>query len=134
MTSIRCCGLAAVLTLAAAGGAQSQFWGELQAGKYSVGFRSIYHLDLARSYDADYPAPGSTAVKKPRPIFLAVWYPSAAQHDTAMVYRDYFRALSLDSPVPDFAQRLRKFTRDMDCRYMLGKEFDKLTEEERIAW
>ena len=51
-----------------------------------------------------------------------------------MVYRDYFRAVSVDSPVPEFAQRLRKFTRDMACRYMLGKEFEKLTEEERAAW
>src|ERR1035438_3783122 len=40
----------------------------------------------------------------------------------------------MDSPVPEFAQRLRKFTRDMACRYMLGKEFDKLTDDERVAW
>jgi dienelactone hydrolase len=133
MTSIRWCALVALVSAAAAS-AQSQFWGELRAGKYSVGFRSLYQLDVARSYDADYPAPGTTAVRKPRPIFLAVWYPSAAQHDTAMIYRDYFRAVSLDSPVPDFAQRLRKFTRDMACRYMLGKDFDKLNEEERVAW
>ena len=134
MTSIRWCALAAALSTAAGGWAQSQFWGELRAGKYAVGFRSLYQLDVARSYDADYPAPGSTAVKKPRPVFLAVWYPAAEQHDTAMVYRDYFRAVSLDTPVPEFAQRLRKFTRDMACRYMLGKEFEKLTEEERVAW
>ena len=73
-------------------------------------------------------------VKKPRPIFLAIWYPAAALHDTAMVYRDYFRAVSVDSPVADFAQRLRKFTRDMACQYMLGKEFEKLTSEERADW
>jgi dienelactone hydrolase len=108
-----------------------------------VGFRSLYQLDVARRYDADYPAPGSTAIKKPRPLFLAIWYPAAAQHhdasldtslDTSMLYRDYFRAVSVDSPVPEFAQRLRKFTRDMACQYMLGKEFDKLTGEERAAW
>jgi dienelactone hydrolase len=55
-------------------------------------------------------------------------------HDTAMVYRDYFRAVSVDSPAADFAQRLRKFTRDMACEYMLGKEFEKLTTEERADW
>jgi dienelactone hydrolase len=134
MTSIRWCALAAALSTAAGGWAQSQFWGELRAGKYAVGFRSLYQLDVARSYDADYPAPGSVAAKKPRPVFLAVWYPAAEPHDTAMVYRDYFRAVSLDAPVPEFAQRLRKFTRDMACRYMLGKDFEKLTEEERVAW
>src|SRR5450631_2656392 len=135
MTSIRCCALAVALASAAAGWGQSQFWGELKAGKYAVGFRSVYQLDVARSYDPDYPAQGSSPVKKPRPIFLAIWYPAVAQHDaamdTSMAYRDYFRAVSVDSPAPEFAQRLRKFTRDTDCQYMLGKEFEKLTDEER---
>jgi dienelactone hydrolase len=138
MTSIRWCALAVALASSAGGWGQSQFWGELKAGSYAVGFRSLYQLDVARSYDADYPAPGATAVKKPRPIFLAIWYPAAAQHDatmdTSMVYRDYFRAVSVDSSVPEFSQRLRKFTRDMACQYMLGKAFDSLTQEERAAW
>src|ERR1035438_10264391 len=134
MTSIRWCAAAVALGSAAGGWGQSQFWGELKAGKYAVGFRSLYQLDVARSYDADYPAPGSPPVRKPRPIFLAIWYPAAAQHNTSMEYRDYFRAVSVDSPVPEFAQRLRKFTRDTACQYMLGKEFDKLTDDERVAW
>ena len=134
MTSIRWCAVALALGSAAGLWGQSQFWGELKAGKYPVGFRALYQLDVARSYDADYPAAGRPPVRKPRPIFLAIWYPAAAQHDVAMVYRDYFRAVSVDSPVPEFAQRLRRFTRDMACKYMLGKEFEKLTDEERAAW
>ena len=138
MTSIRCCAVAVALGTAALGWGQSQFWGELKAGKYAVGFRSLYRLDVARSYDADYTATGSPPVKKPRPIFLAIWYPAIARHDaamdTSMVYRDYFHAVSVDSPVPEFAQRLRKLTRDMACKYMLGKEFDKLTDDGRAAW
>jgi pimeloyl-ACP methyl ester carboxylesterase len=137
MTSIRWCAVAVVLGSAAGVWGQSQFWGELKAGRYAVGFRSLYQLDMARSYDADYPATGTTPVKKARPIFLAIWYPANAQHgaiDTSMLYRDYFRAVSVDSPVAEFAQRLRKFTRDMACEYMLGKEFEKLTEVERAAW
>jgi dienelactone hydrolase len=134
MTSIRWCAVAVALGSVAGLWGQSQFWGEMKAGKYAVGFRSLYQLDVARSYDADYPAPGSPPVKKPRPIFLAIWYPAAAQHNTSMEYRDYFRAVSMDSPVPEFAQRLRKFTRDMACQYMLGKEFEKLTDAERVAW
>jgi dienelactone hydrolase len=138
MTSIRWCAVAVALASAAGGWGQAQFWGELKAGKYAVGFRSLYQLDVARRYDADYPAPGGTPVKKPRPIFLAIWYPAAAREDaamdTSMVYRDYFRAVSVESPVPEFAQRLRKFTRDMACQYMLGKEFEKLTGDERAAW
>ena len=131
---MRWCAVVAALASATGGWGQSEFWGELKAGKYAVGFRSLYQFDVARSYDEDYPAPGVTLVKKPRPIFLAIWYPAAAQHDVAMVYRDYFRAVSVDSPVPEFAQRLRKFTRDMACEYMMGKAFDSLTQEERVAW
>lgn len=130
--------MAVALASAAAGWGQSQFWGELRAGKYGVGFRSLYQLDVARAYDPDYPALGSAAAKKPRPIFLAIWYPAAprqdAAMDTSMLYRDYFRAVSVDSPVPEFAARLRRFTRDVACQYMLGKEFDKLTGEERASW
>ncbi len=134
MTSIRWCAAAVALASAAGGWGQSQFWGELKPGRYPVGFRSLYQLDAARSYDGDYPAPGSRALKKPRPIFLAIWYPAAALHDNAMVYRDYFRAVSADSQAADFAQRLRKFTRDKACEYMLGKPFEKLTPEERADW
>src|ERR1019366_7791770 len=138
MTSIRWCAVAVALAGAAGGWGQAQFWGELKAGKYAVGFRSLYQLDAARRYDADYPAPGVTAVKKPRPIFVAIWYPVVAREgaamDTSMAYRDYFRAGSVESTVPEFAQRLRKFTRDTDCEYMLGKEFEKLTGDERAAW
>ncbi|MGD0773582.1 MAG: hypothetical protein ABSC05_12240 [Candidatus Solibacter sp.] len=134
MTSIRWWAMVAALAGAGAGWGQSQFWGELKAGRYGVGFRSLYQLDVARAYDPDYPAPGRATVKKPRPIFLAVWYPAAPLQDKSMVYRDYFRAVSVDSPVSEFAARLRKFTRDMACQYMLGKEFDKLTDDERVAW
>jgi tetratricopeptide (TPR) repeat protein len=134
MTSIRWCAVAVALASGAGGWGQSQFWGELRAGKYGVGFRSLYQLDVARRYNADYIAPTGTEVKKPRPIFLAVWYPAAPLQDKAMLYRDYFHAVTVDSAVAEFAQRLRKFTRDTASRYMTGKEFDKLTEEERAAW
>ena len=134
MSSIRWSALAVVLASAPAVWGQSEFWGELKAGKYAVGFRSTYQLDVARSYDADYPGAGSAPVKKPRPLFVGIWYPTTARHDVAMVYRDYFRAVSVDSPVPEFSQRLRKFTRDMACLYMVGKDYDKLNDEERAAW
>ena len=134
MTSIRWCALAVALAGAASNWGQSQFWGELRAGKYGVGFRALYQVDVTRSYDPDYPAPGTPSVKKPRPIFLAIWYPAAPLQESAMVYRDYFRLLTVDSPVTEFAARLRHFTRNMACRYILGKEFEKLTDEERAGW
>ena len=54
--------MAVALATAAGGWGQAQFWGELKAGRYAVGFRSLYQLDVARSYDTDYPAAGSVSV------------------------------------------------------------------------
>jgi dienelactone hydrolase len=126
--------LAAFLLAASAAPCQSQFWGELKPGRFPVGFRAAYQLDPARAYDSGYPLRGAIAPASPRPVFIAVWYPAAAPHDTAMGYRDYFRALTGDSAASDFAQRLRRFTRDAACRAMLGKDYEKLTDEERAAW
>jgi dienelactone hydrolase len=114
--------------------AQGEFWGELKAGPYGVGFRALYQSDPARSYDPDYPSPGAPAAKKPRPIFVAVWYPAPPGQGKSMLHRDYFRVMTLDPGAPDFAQRLRTFTRDQACLYMIGKEFEALSEEERARW
>ena len=119
---------------------QSEFWGELKAGKYAVGFRAQYLQDVARAYDSDYAPLGLAAVKKPRPIFVAVWYPAANRNDAvmerSMVYRDYLTAVSSAGAggAAEFAARLRRHTRDSAVEYMLGKEFDKLTEDDRVAW
>ncbi len=111
--------------------AQGEFWGELKAGPYGVGFRATYQADTARWYDADYPSPGKPQVKRPRPILIALWYPAPPDQGKAMVHRDYFRVLTLDSGAPEFAPRLRKFTHEQAALYMLGKEFDELSADER---
>ena len=111
--------------------AQGEFWGELKAGPYGVGFRATYQADTARWYDADYPSPGKPQAKKPRPILIALWYPAPPDQGKAMVHRDYFRVLTLDSGAPEFAPRLRKFTHDEAALYMMGKEFDELSADER---
>lgn len=124
-------GIFLFLLLAAPLCAQGEFWGELKAGPYGVGFRVTYQSDTARSYDADYPSPGKPQTKKPRPILVALWYPAPPDQGKAMVHRDYFRVLTLDSGAPEFAPRLRKFTHDQAALYMLGKEFDELSAEDR---
>ena len=111
--------------------AQGEFWGELKAGPYGVGFRATYEADTARLYDADYPSPGKPQAKKPRPILIALWYPAPPDQGKAMVHRDYFRVLTLDSGAPEFAPRLRKFTHDQAALYMLGKDPDDLSADER---
>jgi len=118
--------------------AQSEFWGELRAGKYAVGFRTVYLQDAARSYDAEYATPGAPSTKKPRPMFAAIWYPSTTRNDAAMdrsmMYRDYFRLISTDAAPAEFAARLRRHSRDKAVEYMLGKEFDKLGDDDRAEW
>jgi pimeloyl-ACP methyl ester carboxylesterase len=131
---IRFFALTLAFAAAAASHAQSAFWGELRAGKFGVGYRSLYEADVARAYDSDYTIPGAAAIKKPRPIFLALWYPAAPDQSSAMVYRDYFRAPSGDSSATEFAPRLRKFTRDTAAEFTLGKKFDAFTDEDRAAW
>jgi dienelactone hydrolase len=127
--------LAFILLLSAPGlRAQGEFWGELKAGRYGVGFRAVYQSDPARAYDPDYPTAGQPSIKKPRPIFAAIWYPAPPDQGKAMIQRDYLRAITLDSGAPEFAQRLRIFTRDQACQYMIGKEFDALTDDERARW
>jgi dienelactone hydrolase len=111
--------------------AQGEFWGELKAGRFGVGFRAVYQSDPARSYDAGYPSPGKPAAKRPRPILVAIWYPAPPDEGKAMVHRDYLRAITLDSGAPEFAPRLRKYTRDETCHYMIGKEYDDFTDEDR---
>src|SRR4051794_23680222 len=116
MKWIRWWALAAALAFGAGAWGQSEFWGELRAGKYAVGFRTQYLQDVARSYDADYAPSGSAVVKKPRPVFAAIWYPAATRNDAAMersmVYRDYLRAISPENRpeggAADFAARLRR--------------------------
>jgi dienelactone hydrolase len=125
---------ALILLTAPALSAQGEFWGELKAGHFGVGFRAVYQADPARSYDPDYPTPGRTAAKKARPIFAAIWYPAPSGEGKSMLHRDYLRAVTLDSGAPDLAQRLRIHTRDQASLYMLGKEYEDLTTEDRARW
>jgi dienelactone hydrolase len=113
---------------------QGEFWGELKAGRYGVGFRAVYQLDGARSYDAEYPVPGRATPKKARPVLVAIWYPATPDQGKPMIQRDYLRALTLDDGAPDFSPLLRTFTRDQACHYMIGKDYDELNDDERARW
>jgi len=66
-------------------------WGDLEAGPYAVGFRTLEQYDFSRTYQSgfDYfgaPRPGETA----RPIQICIWYPARDTDDMpGMVYGEY---------------------------------------------
>src|SRR5437763_10422728 len=91
-------------------GQEKILWGNLHSGPYAVGFHSQYELDLTRDYDPAYPLdPAAPRVKKPRPIFIAYWYPSKQSQGRRMAYREYLEAHQPTAPVVDFANRLAAY-------------------------
>jgi dienelactone hydrolase len=97
-------------------GQEKVLWGSLRPGPYAVGFHSQYELDSTRAYDPDYPkTPGAAPVKKPRPIFIAYWYPASAPQNSRMAYGEYLDAYQPGPAVADFAQRLSAYNREVTC-------------------
>lgn len=65
---------------------ESGFWGRLQAGPFTPGFRLIEATDPSRSF----PAEGVGSVK-PRPMRIYVWYPAKPSTDARLRLDDYVR-------------------------------------------
>jgi len=66
-------------------------WGDLQPGRYAVGFRVLYKRDQSRKWLDPRNQPNSTTTDKGRPIRISVWYPAVfAKGAVAMQYGDYF--------------------------------------------
>jgi dienelactone hydrolase len=66
-------------------------WGDLQPGRYAVGFRVLYRHDRTRKWRPSKSHLNRTASDKGRPIRLSVWYPAVpAKGAEAMRYGDYF--------------------------------------------
>ena len=71
--------------------ASSSFWGDLQAGSYSVGFRTIFRYDSSRPWmiTRHYRQPFSPDFDG-RPIQINIWYPaSRVLLGKKMEYKDY---------------------------------------------
>src|SRR5947207_6710081 len=66
-------------------------WGDLQPGRYAVGFRVLYRHDRTRKWRPSKSHLNRAASDKGRPIRLSVWYPAVpAKGAKAMRYGDYF--------------------------------------------
>jgi pimeloyl-ACP methyl ester carboxylesterase len=66
-------------------------WGDLQPGRYTIGFRVLYERDRSRKWLEPRNQPDSETTDKGRPIRISVWYPAVfAKRAEAMRYGDYF--------------------------------------------
>jgi dienelactone hydrolase len=66
-------------------------WGDLRAGNYAVGFRTIFRYDSSRTWKSTRSYDGTFSPDlKGRPVQVNVWYPgSADQSSTKMRFGDY---------------------------------------------
>ena len=127
-------GLGCALAAAPRAAPEKILWGELRPGPYAVGFRSLYQLDPTRWYDPEYPLDGQAPrAKKPRPIFIAYWYPARDSGGRRLLYSEYLDAHTPAPEVADFARRLEAYNHDVTCAEIAGKDSDDLTPEERTA-
>jgi dienelactone hydrolase len=122
------------LCCATASGQEKVLWGSLRPGPYEVGFVSQYELDPTRAYDPEYPlGPGAARAKKPRPIFIAYWYP-ANSAGPRMSYREYVEPHRPGPQSADFARRLAAYNRDVTCAAIAGEDpDDELSSVEQAA-
>ena len=112
---------------------RSPFWGNLPAGRYSVGFRASWSLDHARIYEITF-ADGSTYAqgqKAPRPVLLNQWYPVEDSSEAEpLTEGDYIRVHSDDPALAPLAAKITEVNTRVVARAIVGKEADWSTEEQ----
>lgn len=139
LKSVKSLLLLCILLFAGSGGVQAQndlFWGDLQPGRYAVGFRTLYQMDYTRLYDTTFPTLAKPNEPKPfRPLFIAVWYPAKKTNAERMVFKDYLAIDSKDPKVAAFSQRL-KTRLDMIARqeFITYRPVAEWKAEETAAW
>src|SRR5262245_23561718 len=130
--------LAAVLTALASAPAAAQdplLWGGLKPGPNAVGYRALYGLDHTRQYDPEFTAdPTKPPAPRPRPIYIAVWYPAQRTDAMPMEYRQYLDASSDDPLLAPFAERLSRHWVAVVSEETVGREPAYRTPAETAAF
>jgi hypothetical protein len=130
--------LFAVVIALSAGPASAQeplLWGGLKPGPNAVGYRSLYRLDHTRQYDPEYVIdPTKLASHKPRPIYIALWYPAKKADAKPMEYRQYLDVSSDDPRIASFAKRLSPHVANVVSETTVGKELAFRTPAETAAF
>lgn len=113
----------------------SLLWGSLKPGEYAVGYRHLYRLDHTRQYDPDFVTdPMKLTVHKPRPIYVAVWYPAKKTDEKPMAYRQYLDVSADDPLIAPFATRLSRHVVNVVSETTVGKEPAYRTPPETAAF
>lgn len=82
--------LALVAPAAPAAAQRSPLWGELEPGRYKVGFRTLYASDATRPWLPAETGPAAADRRPARPVRISLWYPAVpAAAARPMAYRDY---------------------------------------------
>src|SRR5262245_4719155 len=130
--------LAAVAVALSSGPAPAQeplLWGSLKPGPNAVGYRSLYRLDHTRQYDPEYVTdPTKLPAHKPRPIYIALWYPAKKTDAKPMEYRRYLDVSSDDPLIAPFAKRLSPHVVNVVSETTVGKEPAYRTPAETAAF
>ncbi|MEW6733156.1 MAG: helix-turn-helix domain-containing protein [Acidobacteriota bacterium] len=106
-----------------------QLWGNLPAGSYQVGFRSICKLDYTRTYHTTFADKSSYGEDKTaRPILINIWYPTNDRvSDKAMRHREYLDLPTSEPQLDKFSTALSKYNREVICQEVIGKPLAELT-------
>lgn len=116
------------ILLTSSGSAQA-LWGELKAGPFPIGFRSVWSVDYSRQYEMRF----DDGTLGPRPVLVNIWYPAAPAGGPKMPYGDYFKIDTEKKDVGKFASKLKVYNRSVFVSEIFGKAEPKLSREERKA-
>lgn len=123
-----------LLFVSLAAGSNFPLWGNLQKGKFSVGFKTTWALDYSRAYNTTFSDETAYAQNKaPRPILINIWYPALNLPAKTMRQGEY---LSFSSRLPQlvkFSKALAEYERGIIAQEVAGKaekDFDQ--DEQRL--
>jgi hypothetical protein len=95
----------------------------------------LYRLDHTRQYDPEFVTdPTKLPAHKPRPIYIAMWYPARKTDAKPIEYRQYLDASSDDPLIAPFAKRLLRHWVAVVSEETVGKEPAYRTPAETAAF
>lgn len=112
----------ALISIGLAQAADSLLWGNLDPGRYAVGYRAYFEFDPHRHF-------GSR--RRSRPVLVCVWYPAAAGSPEPMLYRQYL-ALPQLPQYPQFGSQLESFLLDTVSDDLFERKRVDLKPDERL--
>ncbi len=90
----------------------SPLWGDLDPGRYEVGFKVLFLFDDTRSFAT---AGAGSSSYAGRPVRILLWYPARPSDKTAMTFGDVIRLSSGDRRFTSFNETL--VDRDLDTAH-----------------